>query len=74
MLTPSIWMEARCGSVCSVTGPNWIKPAKCHETCDEGGFFSDIRSARRHFLRQRWKIIDGEWWCPVCAKLLESRA
>lgn len=71
-MTPAIWMETRCGSVASVTSPNWQKPKHCHETANEGGFFSDIRSARRHFLACRWKIIDGEWWCPVCARALEA--
>lgn len=71
-MTPSIWMEARCGSVCTNPGPNWRMPLDCHQTSEDGGFFSDIRSARQHFLRCGWRIIDGEWWCPVCARVLES--
>lgn len=72
-VTPPIWMEARCGSVCSVTSPNWVMPDDCHQTIGGGGFFSAVAPARRSFLRQGWKIIDGEWWCPVCArKLMEG--
>lgn len=70
--TPAFWMEARCASVASATSPNWQKPGGCHETALDGGFFSDVRRARRHFLRQGWEIIDGEWWCPVCARTLSS--
>lgn len=70
MMTSHIWMEARCGSVAGVTSENWQKPRKCHETAEEGGFFKEVRRARRHFLRQGWKIIDDEWWCPVCAKAI----
>lgn len=72
MTTPSIWMEARCGSVASVTSPNWVMPEDCHQTAMEGGFFSSITRARVHFQKHGWKIIDGEWWCPVCAAILEE--
>lgn len=68
--TPAIWMETRCGSVASVTSENWVKPGGCHETAYDGGFFASITTARRHFEAQGWRIIDGEWWCPVCAKEL----
>jgi len=68
--TPSVWMEARCGSVCSVTSPNWTMPDACHQTARDGGFFSSITPARKHFFAQGWRIIDGEWWCPICAKEL----
>jgi hypothetical protein len=70
--TPGIWMETRCGSVASVTSPNWTMPTACHQTAYEGGFFSDIRRARKHFEKQGWKVIDDEWWCPVCAKILQG--
>ena len=73
MRTPAIWMEARCGSVASVTSPNWQMPPGCHETAYDGGFFSRIDRARAHFLAQGWEIIDGEWWCPVCAAELKRR-
>lgn len=73
MRTPAIWMEARCGSVASVTSPNWQMPSGCHETALDGGFFSSVVRARKHFLAQGWKIIDEEWWCPVCAAKLENR-
>lgn len=74
MKTPSVWMEARCGTVASVTSDNWTGMAMpiCCQTAD-GGFFSDIRSARKHFERQKWKIIDGEWWCPNCARMLSGK-
>lgn len=66
-------MEARCGTVASITGENWSQMAmpSCYQTA-EGAFFSDITSARKHFLKRRWKIIDGEWRCPVCAQKLEK--
>lgn len=70
--TPSIWMEARCGTVASVTSENWGIPDGCHETAMDGGFFSSIPRARKHFLRQGWGIAHGEWWCPVCYKLLRD--
>lgn len=71
--TPGIWMETRCGSVASVTSENWEKPKNCHETAFDGGFFSSISRARMHFEKQGWRIIDDEWWCPVCAKILQSK-
>lgn len=72
MKTPSIWMEARCATVASITSENWVAMAveDCHQTVLDGGFFSDVRRARRHFERQGWKVIDGEWWCPCCAAKL----
>jgi len=70
-LTPLIWMEARCASVASVTSENWIMPEHCHQTAD-GGFFDNITSARKHFLRSGWKIIDDDWGCPVCAKIMKG--
>lgn len=67
--TPSVWMEARCASVCANLGDNWGLPEHCHQTAQEGGFFSAIRPARRHFEAQGWHVRDGEWWCPVCYRL-----
>jgi len=64
-------MEARCASVASVISENWTMPEHCHQTA-EGGFFSRAPTARKHFLRIGWEIIDGEWWCPVCAKILRG--
>lgn len=68
--TPAIWMEARCGSVCAVTSPNWVMPDKCHQTVNDGGFFNSITQAKKHFIAQNWQIIDGEWWCPICAHII----
>jgi len=53
--------------------PNWLRPEGCHETARYGGFFASVKTARRHFLRQNWKIIDDDWFCPVCAKELSKR-
>lgn len=66
----AIWMEARCGSVCGVNGPNWQMPETCHETVRDGGFFRRVREAHQHFRAQGWKEFDDEWWCPVCARIL----
>lgn len=71
--TPGIWMETRCGSVASVTSPNWVKPDDCHETAYDGLFASSIAVARKHFEAQGWQIIDGEWWCPVCSVLINRK-
>lgn len=65
-------MEARCGTVASVTSENWGIPDGCHQTADDGGFFTNVTDARKHFLAQGWKIVDHEWWCPVCAKILAT--
>lgn len=70
--TPAIWMEARCGTVASVTSPNWGVPAGCYQTSFDGGFFDNIKDARKHFLAQGWRIIDDEWWCPCCAAILRG--
>lgn len=70
--TPAIWMEARCGTVASVTSPNWVTPPGCHETVFDGLFSTSIWESRTHFEKQGWRIIDDEWWCPVCAKILNS--
>lgn len=72
--TPLIWMEARCGSVASVTSPNWEMPRDCHQTVNDGLFAASITQARKHFLSQGWRIIDDEWWCPVCARIIEKGA
>lgn len=69
---PPIWMEARCGSVASITSPNWSIPEACHQTVRDGGYFSSIKPAKRHFQRQGWKVIDNTWWCPACATLMEN--
>lgn len=71
-ITPPVWMEARCASVCSNTGPNWQLPPDCHQTARDGGFFNSITTARKHFHGTGWRIIDGEWWCPVCAAILNG--
>lgn len=71
--TPAIWMEARCGSVASITSPNWVMPEACHQTSDDGGFFTNMRAARKHFLSCEWEIIDGEWWCPFCAAQMKEK-
>lgn len=65
-------MEARCGTVASNTSENWqaMTMDHCHQTARDGGFFSDIRRARRHFEKQGWRIIEDEWWCPCCVKTL----
>ena len=72
MKTPPVWMEARCGSVTGGGGNNWFLPDQCHQTAIDGGFFSPIAVARTHFIKCGWRIIDNEWWCPVCAKILNS--
>lgn len=66
---PGLWVEARCASVASAQSANWVRPDGCHETARDGGFFAHMRRAQKHFLRQGWEVIDGEWWCPVCAKV-----
>lgn len=68
--TPGIWMETRCASVASVTSQNWVMPENCHQTAHDGLFTGSIATARRHFEAQGWRIIDGDWWCPVCATVL----
>jgi hypothetical protein len=70
-MTPSVWMEARCGSVSGFRSDNWHKPENCQETA-EGGFFSTITGARVHTLSQGWTISDGEWWCPACTRKLRG--
>ena len=69
---PSVWVEGRCGSVTGGGGANWQMPEACHQTAREGGFFSSMVKVRKHHERQGWRIIDGEWWCPVCVKLLKQ--
>ena len=66
--TPPVWMEARCESVCSNNGDNWMQPEHCWDTA-EGGFFDSIGKARKHFKAAKWEIVNDGWWCPVCAKL-----
>ena len=69
--TPLIWMEARCCSVAGTVSQNWRTPVNCFETAD-GGFFDSVAEARKHFQRHGWRIIDGEWWCPVCARIIKG--
>lgn len=67
--TPPVWMEARCASVATNQGPNWVLPEACHQTALEGGFFNSITTARKHFQSHGWRVIEADWWCPVCAKI-----
>jgi hypothetical protein len=56
----SLWCEARCDGLSDEAGA-----IGCAETA-EGAF--GARSAVAAARRQGWKIVRGEWLCPVCAK------
>lgn len=65
--TPPLWMETRCASVTEYPTDYRMLEAGCHQTSREGGSFGSIGAARRHFLAQGWRIVEGRWLCPVCA-------
>ena len=56
---PSLWCEARCNYVYD---PECIE---CHETAP-GAF--GVKEAKNEARRAGWKVVAGEWCCPVCFK------
>lgn len=63
-MTTLMWCEARCQGLYDedYTGG-------CRETSN-GAF--GVKNATKSAHGQGWRIVDGDWLCPVCAKRREE--
>lgn len=62
-MAEGMWAEARCQFFLAT--PNKYGENSCHETA--AGAFT-VTEATRQARRYGWKVIQGKWCCPVCAK------
>lgn len=64
-MSATLWSEARCGKIDMEREPNKYY---CHETSP--GSFS-ARYTRRRAREAGWTIVDGDWCCPACKRVIQ---